>query len=131
MCDIEVHEHVIAEGQTGRLKNPLIHRNVESLTRYVQKHDEYSNWEAQVWMQGEAGTRDLPPVLFGTQAQRRRWLRKKFFNLPGTPVLLFLYRYLFRLGFLDGVPGLIYCIFQGVQFFHVKAKIHELRVKRK
>jgi hypothetical protein len=37
-------------------------------------------------------------------------------------VLLFLYRYVFRFGFLDGVPGLIYCGFQAVQMFHTKAK---------
>jgi hypothetical protein len=38
-----------------------------------------------------------------------------------------LYRYLFCFGFLDGVPGLIYCGFQAVQMFHTKAKIYELR----
>jgi hypothetical protein len=69
----------------------------------------------------------LAPALFGTQAQRRRWLRKRFFSLPGSPVLFFLSKYVFCLGFLDGVPGLIYCGFQGVQFFHIKAKIYELR----
>ena len=81
-------------------------------------------------MQGDAGTSDLPPALFGSQAQRRRWLRKKFFSLPGSPALFFFYKYVFCLGFLDGVPGLIYCISQGVQFFHIKAKIYELRVKK-
>jgi hypothetical protein len=48
--------------------------------------------------------------------------------MPGSPVLLFFYRYLFSLGFLDGVPGLIYCGFQAVQMFHTKAKIYEQRV---
>ena len=41
-----------------------------------------------------------------------------------------LYRYVVRLGFLDGVPGLIYCVFQAVQMFHTKAKIFELRMGR-
>jgi hypothetical protein len=27
------------------------------------------------------------------------------------------------------VPGLIYCGFQGIQFFHIKAKIYESRMK--
>ena len=30
-------------------------------------------------------------------------------------------------GFLDGVPGLIYCGFQAIQMFHTKAKIYELK----
>jgi hypothetical protein len=82
-----------------------------------------------VWLTGGGDSTDLPPALFGSQAQRRRWLRKRFFLVPGSPALLFAYKYFFRLGFLDGIPGLIYCWFQAAQFFHVKAKIYELRKK--
>jgi len=129
MCDMEVHEHVVVVGRTAKLQNPLVHHNVNSLSRYILKHDEYSNWEAQAWLAGESSYRDLPPALFGTQAQRRRWLKRNCLGLPGTPFLFFLYKYFFRLGFLDGIPGLIYCGFQGIQFFHIKAKIYELRMK--
>jgi glycosyltransferase involved in cell wall biosynthesis len=128
MADMEVHEHVVVEGTTAKLRNPLIHHNVESLSRYIQKHDEYSNWESRVLLQ-RGGDKELPPSLFGTQAQRRRWLKGKLFAVPGSPVLLFLYRYVLRFGFLDGVPGLIYCGFQAVQMFHTKAKIYELKNK--
>jgi glycosyltransferase involved in cell wall biosynthesis len=129
MADMEVHEHVTIDGKTARLENPLIHHNVESLSRYIQKHDEYSNWEARVLSQ-KGGELAIAPSLFGTQAQRRRWLKQKLFAVPGSPVLLFIYRYLFRLGFLDGVPGLIYCGFQAVQMFHTKSKMYELRSKK-
>jgi len=158
MADMEVHEHVIVNGPTRRLQHPLIHHNVESLDRYIQKHNEYSNWEARVWVDGRgegrtdgrihgndrAGTKfndrgldggknegEIQPSLWGTQAERRRWLRRHFLELPGSPILFFLYKYFGRLGFLDGIPGLIYCVFQGVQFFHIKAKIYELRASRK
>jgi glycosyltransferase involved in cell wall biosynthesis len=127
MADMEVHEHVIVDGPTGKLHHSLIHHNVESLSRYIQKHDEYSNWEARVLAGEHIEPDELPASLVGTQSQRRRWLKLKFYRLPGSPVLLFLYRYLFRLGFLDGIPGLIYCTFQAVQMFHTKAKIYELR----
>jgi glycosyltransferase involved in cell wall biosynthesis len=130
MCDMEVHEHVVVQGQSGRLRQPLVHHNVESLSRYIQKHDEYSNWEARVLLEGETNAEGMQPALCGSQAQRRRWLKTRFYRLPGSPLLLFFYRYLFRLGFLDGVPGLIYCGFQAMQMFHTKAKIYELRTKR-
>jgi glycosyltransferase involved in cell wall biosynthesis len=126
MADMEVHEHVVVEGATARLRHPLIHHNVESLSRYIRKHDEYSNWESRVLLL-RGDDKELPPSLFGAQAQRRRWLKRKLFAVPGSPVLLFLYLYLLRLGFLDGVPGLIYCGFQAVQMFHTKAKIYELK----
>jgi glycosyltransferase involved in cell wall biosynthesis len=133
MADMEIHEHIVLEGEvnarTAYLKHPLMHHNVESLSRYIRKHDEYSNWEAKVWLQGEVSAQDLAPSFFGSQAQRRRWLRKKFFALPGSPAFFFLYKYIFCLGFLDGIPGLIYCGLQGVQFFHIKAKIYEVQVQ--
>ena len=129
MADMEIHEHVVVDGPTARLKNSIIHHNVESLSRYIQKHDEYSNWEARVLLQSQENNSELPPALFGTQAQRRRWLKKRLYALPGSPLLLFLYRYFFRLGFLDGTPGLIYCGFQAVQMFHTKAKIYELKAR--
>lgn len=128
MGDMEVHEHVVVEGETAKLRNALCHYNVESLSRYIRKHDEYSNWEVQAWMQGPAGYGDLQPSLFGNQAQRRRWLKAKLLTVPGSPFLFFLYRYVLRFGFLDGIPGLIYCGFQGIQLFHIKAKIYESRM---
>lgn len=131
MADMEVHEHIVVDGQTAKLQHPLLHHNVESLSHYIRKHDEYSNWDEKVWLEGEAGSRELPPSLFGSQAQRRRWLRKKFFAIPGSPLLFFFYKYIFSLGFLDGVPGLIYCGLQGIQFFHIKAKIYEFKIQGK
>lgn len=134
MADMEVHEHIVLDGplneRTAKLQHPLQHYNVESLSHYIRKHDEYSNWEARVWLEGEANSRDLPPAFFGSQAQRRRWLRKIFFLVPGSPLAFFLYKYVFSLGFLDGIPGLIYCAFQGMQFFQIKAKIYELKLKK-
>ncbi len=131
MADMEVHEHVVVKGPTRRLENPLLHYNVESLARYIQKHNEYSNWEARVWLDGQESDGGIQPSLLGTQAERRRWLRRMFFEVPGSPLAFFLYKYFVRLGFLDGVPGLIYCVLQGVQFFHIKAKVYELRLGRK
>jgi glycosyltransferase involved in cell wall biosynthesis len=130
MADIEVHEHVVVDGPTAELQNALVHHNVDSLSRYIFKHNEYSNWEARVLMRPENDPDEVSADLFGTQAQRRRWLKRNLYRLPGSPILLFLYRYIFRLGFLDGVPGLIYCTFQAVQMFHSKAKIYELRMGR-
>jgi len=129
MADMEIHEHVLVEGATAYLNQPLIHHNVDSLSRYILKHDEYSNWESRVLLRND-DPNGLTPRLLGSQAQRRRWLKRKLFGIPGSPVLLFFYRYILRLGFLDGVPGLIYCGFQAVQMFHTKSKIYELRLGR-
>jgi hypothetical protein len=127
MGDIEVHEHIVVDGRVGELRHALPHHNIESLARYLTKHNEYSNWEARVLSQATEPCDELPPALFGNQAQRRRWLKKRFFGLPGSPVFFFLYKYILRLGILDGVPGLIYCALQSTHFFHIKAKMYELK----
>jgi glycosyltransferase involved in cell wall biosynthesis len=126
MSDIEVHEHILVDGRVGKLRHALPHHNVESLDRYLAKHNEYSTWEAQVLLHGSEQSDELPPALFGSQAQRRRWLKRHFFGLPGSPIFFFFYKYVLRLGFLDGVPGLIYCALQSTHFFHIKAKMYEL-----
>lgn len=126
MSDIEVHEHVVVDGKVGRLISPVRHENFNSLYRYIEKHNEYSEWEARVYMEGEDG--DIKPSWRGTQAQRRRWLKQWAVRMPGFPLITFLYHYVFKLGFLDGRPGLIYCGLKGVQRFHSKAKLYELQV---
>jgi glycosyltransferase involved in cell wall biosynthesis len=127
MSDIEVHEHVVVDGSAVKLLHALPHHNVESLSRYLAKHNEYSNWEARVLLRTTEEHDELPPALFGNQAQRRRWLKKCFFRLPGSAAFFFFYKYILRLGFLDGTPGLIYCALQATHFFHIKAKMYELK----
>lgn len=125
MSDIEVHEHVIVDGKVGYLKSPIRHENINSLDRYIQKHNEYSNWEASIYYSGMMG--ELKADLWGNQAQRRRRLKQLFIHFPGSPVIYFLYLYIIKLGVLDGVPGLIFCCLCSIQLFHVKAKIYELK----
>ena len=130
MSDIEVHEHIKVTGQTGYLKNAIEHYNINSLFRYIQKHNEYSTWEAEVIFQARYGMVEdgalTAKLIGGNQAQRRRWLKNKFILLPGFSVITFLYHYFLRLGFLDGKPGLLYCGFKAVQRFQTKAKFYEL-----
>ena len=127
MSDIEVHEHVVVDGPVGRLHPPIRHENFNSLYRFIQKHNEYSEWEARVYQEGHQG--EIAPSLWGSQAQRRRWLKSRLVRVPGFPLMTFFYHYVFRLGFLDGRAGLIYCGLKGVQRFHAKAKLYELTLQ--
>jgi glycosyltransferase involved in cell wall biosynthesis len=125
MSDIEVHEHIVVDGPVDELRHPVRHENRNSMHRYLEKHNEYSTWEAHVLLHGDDG--ELPPRLLGNQAQRRRWLKRRLIGVPGSPLLRFLYVYVARLGFLDGRAGFVYAVMKGVQLFHVKVKMHELR----
>ncbi len=124
MSDIEVHEHIIVDGKTQRLINPVRHQNFNSLSRYIDKHNEYSNWEARVYLDAAVG--EVRPSPFGSQAERRRWLRLRYLKIFGSPLYMFLYRYFLKLGFLDGKRGFIYCVYKAIQIFHTKVKIFEI-----
>jgi len=65
---------------------------------------------------------------FGNPIEKKRVLRGHYNNLPLflRPLILFIYRYIFRLGFLDGKPGLIFFVLQTFWFrFLVDAKLFE------
>src|SRR5687767_14135143 len=46
--DNEVHEHVIVQGPTARVRVEMDHYAFPSIEVFVEKHNRYSNWEARV-----------------------------------------------------------------------------------
>ena len=75
---------------------------------------------------------EVEPKLTGTQEQRKRWLKIRYASMPlfVRPGLYFTWRYFFKLGFLDGKPGLVWHFLQGDWYrFLVDAKINEIYFK--
>lgn len=126
-------EHMILRsGCSIQLKHDFIDNNTKDLAWWTHKHNWYSNREVMDYFdyKRKLENEDLvKPRLFGGQAERKRWLKNKLYFK--TPLLrrahwYFIYRYFFRLGFLDGREGLIYHFLQGYWYrFLVDAKIHE------
>ena len=71
---------------------------------------------------------------FGSTIERKRFLRTAIyqrFPLFVRPFLFWVYSYIFRLGFLDGLPGLIFHTLQRFWFrFLVDAKLYELKLRK-
>jgi glycosyltransferase involved in cell wall biosynthesis len=124
MGDMEVHEHVIVKGNISEIKEPIKHVNYNSLSRFIIKHDQYSNYECNVHCKGSEG--QLDSSFFGTLEQRRRYIKKKLIRNPLSPVAYFIYMYFFRFGFLDGRSGFYYLLYQSIYLFFVNSKIFEM-----
>jgi hypothetical protein len=65
--------------------------------------------------------------------EQRRYMRLRYYSMPifWRSISYFLYRYFFKLGFLDGKQGLIFHFLQGFWFrFLVDAKIFEENLKK-
>jgi hypothetical protein len=64
-------------------------------------------------------------------ARRRTAMKSLAYRMPLRPALVFSYLYLFRLGLLDGLPGLTYCRLRAMFEFMVDLKVKELKRKEK
>lgn len=129
--DMEVHERIINSGPLGVLKTPLIHEDFKGLEAYIDRHNHYSTWEAYVrnnWLEsGVYGETSIQAKLFGNDQQRRRWLKKFVVRMPLEPWIWFVFHYFWRLGFLEGRPGLVASQIRRQYIQNVRAKIYEFR----
>jgi glycosyltransferase involved in cell wall biosynthesis len=123
--DNEAHEHVILQGQARRLKYELDHHAYPSLSIWLEKHDRYAAWEAV--QRGHFKNDPIPPGL-GTGKRLKRMMRKVYLRLPFRPFIRFVYAYFFRLGFLDGLPGLYFCGLLAFYEFLINAKAYEQKL---
>lgn len=123
--DNEVHEHVIVQGQTGRLRAEMDHYAFPSVAVFVEKHNRYSNWESRValdrFLHASEGR-----LQKGNVGWRRR-LKQFSHRLPGREWLRFLYVYLWQRGFLDGREGYYFARLHGFYEFLSVAKTYELK----
>jgi glycosyltransferase involved in cell wall biosynthesis len=128
--DRPVHEHVVLDGPVGYLRTDLLHLDRRPFSAFVDRHNRYSSLEAEARLavQRQQSTQRLSPKLLGSPVERKRFLRERVWpGLPFKPLVLFVYMYLVRRGFLDGRPGLVLCVFHSWQEFVVGIKLAELR----
>ena len=124
--DNEVHEHIIVQGATGRLRCEMDHYAFPSIATFVEKHNRYSNWEAQLAVEDGLG-RDEHEMLQSPRVRARRWLKRTARRLPARPLLRFLYVYFLQGGFLDGREGYIFARLHAFYEFLAVTKTIELR----
>lgn len=132
-------EHMrLTEGKSVCLQHDMVDDNAKNLHWWIGKHNEYATKEAIEHLNNKyqlITATTVEPRLFGTQEQRKRWLKEKayaYIPLGLRPFVYFIYRYIFRLGFLDGFRGLLFHVLQGFWYrFLVDAKVYEIERKAK
>lgn len=125
--DNEVHEHIIVQGKTGRLRAEMDHYAFPSISVFVEKHNRYSNWEARLQLQGvrPQDTQQLQSWSIRAKRMAKQWVRR----LPFRPTLRFLYVYLWQGGIWDGRAGYYFARLHGIYEFLSVAKAVELQRK--
>ena len=135
--DTWMDEHlVIFSGNTISINGDQTDDNLNDLTWWSHKHVNYALREAVNTLLMEYNLKDqkeeVQPKFFGTDAERKRWLKMKYAKTPlfVRPFINFFIRYILKAGFLDGKRGFIWHFFQGFWYrMLVDAKIYELKMK--
>jgi glycosyltransferase involved in cell wall biosynthesis len=135
-CEDRLYDqHFYVSGTVQKLQGDLIDTLTPDVATFTARH---LRWAAL-----EAAEHEAPPDAEGrirgklgtdNAIEQRRWLRDWYARLPlfVRPTAYFVYRYLVRLGFLDGRAGLVFHVLQGFWFrFLVDALILERRLRRK
>jgi len=104
-----VHEHVLAEGLVIRLRGDLLHASAESLDDYLAKQNRYTTLQAA--------------------AMHARGERAGLARLVLSPLVRFARFYVLKLGFLDGVAGLVHIAIGCQNSFLKYAKLRALHAE--
>jgi glycosyltransferase involved in cell wall biosynthesis len=127
-------EHLKVAGPTVDFQHELIDDNLHSLTWWTDKHNRYASREAVDLLNLEYGFMPHDSVARlrgGSQAGFKRWLKEEIYaRLPGgfRAFAYFSYRYVIRLGFLDGPAGTAFHFLQGFWYrYLVDAKVAEVK----
>jgi len=123
--DNEAHEHVILDGTAKKLLGSVLHYAYPSIDVWVEKHNRYSNWEADLYEQFVEGSFREGEEKISRARRMKRRIKSLYLRMPFRYVARFLYHYGFRLGFLDGKPGFILCVLLGFYDFLSWAKVYE------
>ncbi|MGY0781781.1 glycosyltransferase family 2 protein [Azospirillum argentinense] len=121
MWEVEGHYQPVIDGTVGRLRHSLDHADDKPVAAWFERHARYADWEAALRSDGRMRH------LIGLESRARRWLKIGFNRLPARPLLVFLYGYVLRLGFLDGGPGLQHALARAFYYWQIGVKIADAR----
>lgn len=121
-------EHIVlTDGRFIELDNDCLHYDFKDLDVWVSKHNWYATRETRDYFD-TLDKLQINTKLYG-EAEKAKLVRDKFYyKLPifFRAWLYYIYRYYFKLGFLDGKEGKMYAFLQAYWYrFLVDAKIYE------
>ena len=105
--DDAVHEKVLTDAPVARIRGDLLHDSAETLAGYLDKQNRYTSMQAEALFKA------------GKHASAAQLLL--------SPALRFFKFYVLRLGWLDGIPGLVHIAIGCGNSFHKYAKLMALQ----
>ncbi len=135
MEDRWMDEHIKVDGNVVHSNIDVIESNYdrqENISLWTNKHNGYSTREAVEFLIAKHNLYNIDSVanFWGNKTERKRWLKENlYFKVPLflRPVMYFIYRYVFKLGFLDGKEGFIFHTLHAFWYrFLVDTKVYQI-----
>ena len=132
-CENRLYDqHFHATTPVNKLRGWMHDKNHLNLSDWTARHNRWSDLESKEILTAADSGADgvLQARAFGDARERTRWIKRLYYRLPGgiRAIAYFVYRYVFRLGFLDGREGFYFAFFQALWFrLLVDAKVSAIR----
>jgi glycosyltransferase involved in cell wall biosynthesis len=124
----EVNEEYIADGRVGHLEAHLHHYPFnKGIAYWFERHNRYSTMEAITKMSIHKHRIVVRELFARDPINRRRMLKQFLYRVPLRPLVVFLYLYFVRLGFLDGRAGFYFSRMRAVYEMLIDIKVIEAR----
>lgn len=129
--DRAMGEHIVlSEGRCMDLKADCIHYDFKDLASWIDKHNKYATRELldRKFISSQSAKLER---LDGQPETARKLRDSMYYKLPPffRARMYYLYRYYFRLGFLDGRPGKIWAFMQAYWYrYLIDAKLYEDKI---
>lgn len=126
-------EHLeILDGETAELKHQFVDDNRMTFGQFTDKHNNYASREAALLLDAEFHLTGSQIVSqdHGKEVERKRAQKNRYVKMPlfWRAFGYFVYRYIIKLGFLDGKEGFLWDFLQGWWYRTlVDAKIFEIK----
>lgn len=130
--DLWMDEHIVLDGPEVQLKGELLDDNLKPLHWWVDKHNNYASREVVEILNSKYNFLDRTIYHRSPKGRAgiKRWFKTKvYYLLPSglRAFAYFFYRYVIRLGFLDGREGMAFHILQGFWYrYLVDLKLREV-----
>lgn len=157
--DNEIHEHIVfpkdveefdesfesggdqleveVKPNVGYLETDMLHKDNRDFYQWLERHNRYSNWEAQVYLNIIEDKKYTEKIFANldkffkkgpikTRILKKIWVRW----VPLKPIVRFIIFYIFKFGFLDGRVGLIYALLMSQYEYDIGVKLYELRSRQ-
>ncbi len=127
-------EHLeVLRGKTITFEHQFVDDSLISMAAFTAKHNNYSNREAALLLDAEYGLTEATGVVdnqYADEVAAKRKQKEKYAKMPlyWRSFGYFFYRYIVKLGFLDGRAGFEWDFFQGLWYrLLIDAKVAEAR----